>query len=167
LEEANVFNATPNPEEEPYKNLYKSRKIYEEILNDQVLKEDQYLTKDDEAKEETLDDLVNENSQKVKKVSDSEELHQDVVCLKAFVQYLLATNYFDTDENGLAMKFYKSFLATMERLPFSKAVNFFNYLQDTFNKLGLVYLNTDEDDKGMAYLLKSKKLYEKLVEILN
>jgi hypothetical protein len=90
----------------------------------------------------------------------------DVVGLKAILQYMLASNFFDTDENGLAMKFYQSFLDTLSRLPFSRAVNFFNYVQDTFNKIGLVHLNTEQDDKGMAYLLKSKKLYEKLVEVL-
>jgi tetratricopeptide (TPR) repeat protein len=90
----------------------------------------------------------------------------DVVSLKAYLQYLLANNYFDTDENGLAIKQYNKFLQTLSRLPFSRAVNFFNYVQDTFNKLGLVCINQDDDDKGMAYLLKSKKLYEKLVEIL-
>lgn len=166
LEEANVFNASPNPEEEPYKNLYKARDIYKEILDDAVLKEEQYLEKDSEPKMETLDDLVNQNSQESKKPSKNEELHQGIVSLKAFLQYLLATNYFDTDENGLAIKFYNSFLSSLSRLPFSKAVHFFNYLQDALNKLGLVNLNSGEDDKGMAYLLKSKKLYEKLVEIL-
>ena len=91
----------------------------------------------------------------------------DVVSLKAFLHYLLANNFFDTDENSRATKHYNEFLDTLSRLPFTRAVNFFNYLQDSFNKLGLVYLNSDEDDKGLAYLLKSKKLYEKLKEFLN
>lgn len=39
LEEAAAYNATPNPEEEPYKNLYKARKIYQEILGDPLLDE--------------------------------------------------------------------------------------------------------------------------------
>jgi glutamine synthetase len=39
LEEAAAYNATPNPEEEPYKNFYKARKIYQEILADSFLDE--------------------------------------------------------------------------------------------------------------------------------
>ena len=91
----------------------------------------------------------------------------DIVSLKAFLNYLLANNYFDTDENSLATKHYQVFLEILSRLPFTRAVNFFNYVQDSFNKLGLVFLNYDADDKGMAYLLKSKKLYERLKELLS
>ena len=169
LESAAVFTAAPNPEEEPYKNLYKAREIYEELLNDRELDQTRFQKKnknETEVKEEnTLDDIVNEGGS-TKKISTEEALHMDVVSLKSFILYMLATNYFDTDENGLAMKFYQKFLDSLSRLPFSKACNFFAYVQDTFNKLGLMYLNTEDDDKGMAYLLKSEKLYQKLVETL-
>ena len=162
LEEAAAYNATPNPEEEPYKNLYKARKIYQEILGDPLLDEAQFLNSPKEEDELSLDQLVNNHPNSSKGVSESESLHMDVVALKAFLNYLLGNNFFDTDENSLATKHYQVFLETLSRLPFTRAVNFFNYVQDSFNKLGLVFLNGDEDDKGMAYLLKSKKLYEKL-----
>lgn len=156
LEEAFIHTKTPAEETAPYKNYYKAREIYKEILDDEMLKE--------KSEEETEEFQMEVESTVEKNQKNMDNI--DIVCLKAHITFLLASNYYETEERGLAKEYFYKFLDIHSRLPFSKAVNFFNYVQFVFNALGLIHINSDEDEQGLAYLLKSEKLYEKIRELL-
>lgn len=155
LEEAFIHSKTPSPETKPFENLYKAREIYKEVINDDILKESGEMQEQDGALEvETTDEKNDKNMDNI-----------DIVCLKTHITFLLACNYYETEEKGLAKQHFMKFLEFHARLPFSKAINFMNCLQFIFNALALIHINADEDEKGMAYLLKAEKLYNKLKEL--
>lgn len=155
LEEAFIHSKTPAPETAPYQNYYKAREIYKEVLEDDMLKE---VVKEEEEGNIEYKTTEEKNSENLDNI--------DIVCLKAHVTFLLANNYYETEERGLAKKEFFSFLDIFSRLPFSKAVNFLNCVQFVFNALALIHINCDEDEIGHAYLLKAEKLYEQLKKLL-
>ena len=154
LEEAFIYSVTPSPEEEPYKSQYKAREIYKEVLSDDILTEKDIPLPDPAAGESY-------NEQQKQDMVDN----MDIVALKAHIKYLLGSNYSETEETGQAIKCYNEFLQLYSRLPFSRAVNFLNCVQDCLNNLALIAINNDDDANGYRYLLKAEKLYEKVKEL--
>ena len=161
LEEAFIHTCTPGTQEEPFKNFYKAREIYLEVLKDEILKEKEVpATSSEDPREEEASPEAIEETKKAR------QDNIDIVSLKAHICYLLAKNYHETEEGGQARQYFKKFLQTFARLPFSRAINFMNLVQDVYNSMGLILINSGDDDKGMAYLLKAEKLYQKVFELL-
>lgn len=90
----------------------------------------------------------------------------DSACFKAVVTYYIGMNYYETEETGKAKQELTATLKAFSRLPFSRALPFMNYIQMTFNVLGIIEMNAAEDEAGFAYFLKAERLYEKIFEIL-
>lgn len=133
MDEAAIYAAIPGEEDRPFDNLYKARKILQEILEDEMLKDSS---------------------------------NQDVVALQAVINYQLAHNHADSEENGQAKILFKKALELFGKLSPDRAICFFNQIQGIFNMLGLMYLNAEEQETGMAFLLKAEKIYEKSVDIV-
>lgn len=161
LEEAFIHANTPAPETAPYENFYKAREIYKEVLEDEMLVEKTENKEEQETEENIIQEDETTNEKNLKNIDNI-----DIVCLKAHVRFLLASNYYETEERGLAKEEFQAFIEILSRLPFSKAINFMNCTQYTFNALALIHINTDDDERGHAYLLKAEKLYNKLRELL-
>lgn len=96
-----------------------------------------------------------------------DEQNFDVVSLKGVLHYQLGLNSFETEENSACRDHLKKSLDFFSRLPVEYGANFFNQIQAIYNMLGLMALNSQEVEVGLAYLLKSEKLYEKSVELIN
>lgn len=96
-----------------------------------------------------------------------DETNMDVVALKAVLNFHLAQNLFETDETGGAKTHIISTLDYFAQLPVERMPNFFNHLLVCYNMLGLMSLNTGDQHKGLGYLLKAEKLYEKSLELIH
>ena len=95
-----------------------------------------------------------------------DESDVDVLALKGYLHYEIGRLNFETEENYNAKQSYLKCLETFAKLPVRRMAGFFNQLQNIYNSLGLMYLNGEDTAKGMGYLLKAEKLYEKVVEII-
>ena len=135
LEEAHIISSSTPPEEEPYKNFYRAREIYQEVLDDEML-------------------------------SNGNETDPDVIAMRGQLKFLLGQNYYETEEMGQGKKFFENSLNEFSKLSYKRVIPFLNNFLEIYNALGLIQLNSGEDEVGMAYLIKSQKLYEKITELL-
>lgn len=91
---------------------------------------------------------------------------EDMIAMKGLLNYQLAINSFETDEIGGTRSYLTKSLEYFSKLPSNRAICFLNQLQATYNILGLINLNSDNAEKGLAYLQKAERAYEKSVEIV-
>lgn len=96
----------------------------------------------------------------------SDETDLDVLSIKGVLNYQLGVNFFETEETGQSKAYFVKALEYFSKLPANRAAGFFNQIQYIFNNLGLINLNSGEQHRGLGYLLKAEKLYEKSIEIL-
>lgn len=95
-----------------------------------------------------------------------EDLHADNKAIaKGIIEYLLATNFFDTEENSLAEKHYLASLESFAHLKKEKSFFFFNYIQDIYNALGILYTNREDIENGLGLFAKAEHLYQFMKKI--
>ena len=99
-----------NPEKEPYKNKYKARKIYEELIS-------------------TL-----RTTYKLELNSGHALLNQAL----AIATHLLACNFFECEENAEARKKFLETGKCFEKVPAENIPMFLNYLQELYNSLAVL-----------------------------
>ena len=95
-----------------------------------------------------------------------DETNMDVVAMKAVLNFQLGQNLFETEETSGAKNYIITAMNYFSKLPVTTMPNFFNHLLVCYNMLGLLCLNTGDQQKGLGYLLKAEKLYEKSVELI-
>jgi KIF-binding protein len=95
-----------------------------------------------------------------------DESNMDVIALKAVLNFQLGQNLFETEETGAAKNYILAAMDYFSLLPVERMPQFFNHLLVCYNVLGLMSLNTGDQQKGLGFLLKAEKLYEKSQEIL-
>lgn len=78
---------------------------------------------------------------------------------KGIMQYLLAMNFFDTEENSQAEKSFVASLELFSQLRKEKIPYFYNYAQDIYNSLGLIYTNREDIDNGLGLFAKAEALH--------
>jgi len=78
---------------------------------------------------------------------------------KGIISYLLANNFFDTEENSYADKFFLAALESFSHLKKDKIFLFFNYLQDIYNSLGILYTNREDIENGLGLFTKAEDLF--------
>jgi tetratricopeptide (TPR) repeat protein len=88
---------------------------------------------------------------------------EETISLKGVLYYLLGINAFETEENGAAREHFRNAIDQFEKLSFSCAKNFLNYLQEIFNSNGLLLVNADSDTDGVGFVSKAMKIYEKII----
>ena len=127
------------------------------MLTDEVLEE--IKKQESQAEDEEITEEKPEQSEQ----SDSEA----VLSLKAILHYLLGLNYSETEENGLARKHLQLSIDFFEQLSYKTSLQYLNILQDIFNQLGLQEMNSDNNERGFAYLAKAEKLYTLIIELIH
>jgi len=86
---------------------------------------------------------------------------------KGIIEYLLALNFFDTEENSLADKHFLISLELFTQLKKDKIAHFFNYIQDLYNSLGILYTNREDIQNGLGIFAKAEALYIFMKKIYN
>lgn len=84
--------------------------------------------------------------------------------IRIVINYNLALNYLETEENTEADKFLNKTLEILNNVEESKE-KFGNILQDIYNNLGYLSINRDENEKGMSLLAKSEELYAEIIKL--
>lgn len=87
--------------------------------------------------------------------------------IKIVVNYNLALNHLETEENTEADKYFNKTLELLNTVEEQSNAKFGNVLQDIYNNLGYLALNRDENEKGMSLLAKSEELYLGIIKIPN
>ena len=78
---------------------------------------------------------------------------------KGIIEFLLGTNFFDTEENSMADKHLLASLEHFSQLRKEKIFYFFNYIQDLYNSLGILYTNREEIENGLGLFAKAESLH--------
>lgn len=95
----------------------------------------------------------------------ADESIEDVKAMKSVLNYQLAMNSFETDEIGATRTYLNKSLEYLIELPATRAISFFNMQQVAYNVLGLINLNSENTEVGLAYLQKAERIFEKSMEI--
>ena len=86
--------------------------------------------------------------------------------IRIVINYNLALNYLETEENTEADKYLNKTLELLSNLDKNNE-KFGNILQDIYNNLGYLSINRDENEKGMSLLTKSEELYAEIMKFPN
>ena len=108
-----------------------------------------------------------DNKYKARKILETILLAKDVETLspenqavaKGIVQYILALNFFDTEENSQAEKHFIISLELFTQLSRDRICYFFNYIQDIYNSLGIIHTNREDIENGLGLFCKAESLY--------
>jgi len=86
---------------------------------------------------------------------------------KGIIEYLLGLNFFDTEENSMADKHFLVSLEQFSQLKKDRIFYFFNYIQDLYNSLGILYTNREDIENGLGLFAKAESLYAFMKKIFS
>lgn len=74
-------------------------------------------------------------------------------------------NFSDTEENSQAETHYRESLQMFIQLESEEVRPYLNYIQEIYNIYGLLSINREDNEMGLAFLGKSNELYNTLLEL--
>jgi hypothetical protein len=77
----------------------------------------------------------------------------------AVCQHLLASNFFECEESSEARKAFLKAGEYFSKLTMKNIIPFLNYLQELYNSLCVLFMEFENNQKGIGYAEKAEQLY--------